>query len=127
MFVHWNWSQPALQACPTETQQVPTKTPTWWVLVGRLVGVSEGSRGPKPTGLGMVSFSKFNLPKLQIVANRFNLLRATDSTPPAGAPVAIGFKLLQSVADPKKRRGVISPNFTAKALLVPAADRVWVA
>ena len=75
----------------------------------------------------MVSFSKFNLPKLQIVANRFNLLQATDSTPPVGAPVAIGFKLLQSVADPKKRRGMISPNFTAKALLVPAADRVWVA
>ena len=33
----------------------------------------------------MVSFSKFNLPKLQIVANRFNLLQATDSTPAAGA------------------------------------------
>jgi hypothetical protein len=49
----------------------------------------------------MVSFSKFDLPMLQIVAIRFNLLQAANSAAPAIAPVAIGCKLLQSVANPK--------------------------
>ena len=36
-------------------------------------------RIPKPTGLGMVSYSYLNFQLLQTVANGFNLLQSVDS------------------------------------------------
>jgi hypothetical protein len=39
---------------------------------------------------------------LQTVAICFNVLQQIDSAAPSGPPVANGFKLWQSVADPKK-------------------------
>jgi hypothetical protein len=54
---------------------------------------------PKPPGLGMVSFSKFNLPKLQIVALCSQTVAGFRAKPKLLQTV---HKLLQSVADPKK-------------------------
>jgi hypothetical protein len=67
---------------------------------GEPAGPSRRPREPKPTGLGMVSLSNFNLQMLQIVALRSQTVAGFRAKPKLLQTV---HKLLQSVAEPKRR------------------------